>query len=872
MKAVRRAMARLRGALDVNGADATVRREMEAHLEFATEDFIRRGMSPGDARRAALVEARGLAQAQESYRDQRGWPMLDAFRRNLRFAWRGVQRNPGYSMAIVLSLALGIGLNTAIFTVADTVIRRPLPYPDPMEIISIGVLTQRPGETTAGVNWTPYSGLKEWQTSKTLREVAHFAPRHSVVQGEAPPDYVDGGAASQNLLHVLGARPLMGRWFAEVEIGQPLVVLSETLWRRHFNRDPDVIGRTIKVDGEPLTVIGVLPRGVGLPLGAQFWLPDDGEFGAHIIARPVPGISKRVLDAELEMLAPSFARMRQIGYTTSIVTMPLHEQLFGPARPTLRLLLAAAALFLLIACANVTNLVLARTLQRRRELAVRAVLGASARSLSALVTLENMLLAVGGGILGVGIAYLATDVIATFAAPSISMSRDLSVRGSALLFAMGLVVACCLVVSLLPVTGILRDRSIFRLTQSGSHAGRVRGMRQTRRVLVVAQLALALVLVAGAGLLLRSVARLTAADHLGFAPQGVVIMSLRPFYESYRGEAPQRLTDRLVARIRTTPGVTDVALGPAPLVGGSGDGYREGFDMIFTDRRISDQMIWAKYVDDRYVDLFGMRIRAGRGFQRTDDATSQKVVILNALAAKVFFGTENPVGRYLPASVLTKDKANTALVVGIIDDALQNDLTQGAKPEVLLPHAQRPGQSGNINLAVKSSVPAWAMLGTLDRILRETDPNLAPSRLQSMPDVVEASLARHRFVLRLLVVFAGLGFVLAIIGLYAVITYLVAQRSTEIGVRMALGAQRSHVIRLVIGEGAFMAMLGVLIGIPLTLATSRLLGTLLYEVKPWDVQAIGAGTALLAVVALVASFAPARRAAALDPAATLRTD
>jgi predicted permease len=876
MKALRRALARLRGVFDVNGGDDALSREMAAHLEFATEDFIRRGMSPADARRAALLEARGLAQAQESYRDQRGIPMIQVFTRNLQFAWRGLTRNPRYAVAILLSLALGIGLNTAIFTVADTVIRRPLPYPDAMNIITIGTQTQPPGAPEARVSWMPFGTLRGWQKSRTLKEVGYFAPRDEIVQGEAGPEHVNGGAVSPNLLYVLGGKPLVGRWFARNESGYPYVVISEALWRRQFNRDPSVVGKALKINAQSLTVIGVLPRGIGLPLGAEFWRPDNGDFGTQIIARPVAGIPDRAIRAELEALGQGIQNLRKAGYTATVVTMPLHEQLFGPARPTLRLLLAAAALFLLIACANVTNLVLARTLERRRELAVRAILGASARSLAGLVAIENMLLAIGGGILGVGIAYLATDVLAAFAPPAISMSRDVTVQGSALGFAVALVLGCCLLVSVVPVLDIIRDRSIFRLSQGGAHGGRGRAMRGTRRVLVVTQLALALVLMAGAGLLLRSVARLTRADHLGFEPRGVVILSLRPFLNVYRGEALVSLTNRLIERAKQVPGVVDVAMGPPPLVGGNGDGFREGFNVIFNYVRPGDhwskgQMVWVKYIDDHYVDTYGLRVRSGRGFNRSDDSSTQKVVMVNATAARLFLGMENPIGRLVPFPSPT-DRMAKVRVVGLVDDALQNDLAQEARPEILVPLAQGPERSPLVNLAVKSSLTAPVVIGTLGRIVREIDPTLAPSRLESLSDVVDASLARHRFVLRLLVIFASLGFVLAIIGLYAVVSYLVAQRSMEIGVRMALGAQRRHVMRLILGEGALMAGIGILIGIPVALAASRLVESLLYEVRAWDAVALGTGTALLAAVALVASWAPARKAAALDPAATLRAD
>jgi predicted permease len=714
-------------------------------------------------------------------------------------------------------------------------------------------------------------------------EVAFIQPLSHVAAGTRAPENLTGATATANLLTTLGARTERGRWFTESELREPVVVISDAMWKRHFSGDTAVIGQTLRLNGQPRTVIGVMAPGVGLPIGSYFWIPMADLYGQAII-RIREGRTAAEVDAELTRMSP----MRQVydrqKQTLDVVVMPLHDHLYGAARPALLLLFGAAILLLLITSANVTNLSLARALERRRELAMRVALGASQSAVGLLLLLENLLLTLVGGVAGLITAWLVTDSLVALAPPSVVVDGDIHVHGAQVLFAALLVVITCALVSLAPIMTSTPKRLAASLTQSSVQAGRGRSVRRMRESLVTVQLALTLLLITGAGLLIRSVERMTRSDHLGFTTEGVVVATISPFGDRYRVPgASTEFNRRLVEKVRAIPGIDLVSSGPPPLVSGDGTtGYREGFNSLFTwaDPAKRDvaraapategSMVWVKHVDSAYRAMYGLSLASGRWIAAGDDSSSTRVAVLNRAAAKLFFGELNPVGRVLDVSSLKRDGV-APLVVGVVGDALQRDLTVTANPEVFLPVAQQ-SPSGMALLSIKSAAPAVATIDAVRRALFELDPSLAPTRLESMQDVVNASLARHRFVLRLLSLFASLGLVLAAIGLYGLVSYLVAQRTSEIGVRVALGASRQQVIGLVLRESAVLAAVGIGIGIPLTLTGARALSGFLYEVEIYDAVAFAAGPLILAAVAIGAAWMPARRAAAVDPAITLRLD
>jgi putative ABC transport system permease protein len=802
----------------------------------------------------------------------------------LRHAARRLRRSPGYAVPVVVSLALGIGLNTAIFAVIQDVLRRPLPYPDESQLVTAGYRTLRGGSPRAddfpSVTWSLYGhDLEAWREgSRTLESMAVFSSWHMVAAGPAGPEFLEGGTGSSNLLNVLRARTALGRWFATDETNANVVVLSHDFWQRQFAGDPKAIGRTVSVRGEPSTVIGVMPPGVGLPLNAEFWVPSQGMFGEQLVARPRPGVSLTEISRELTTLSPTVARVRERGRVEEVVVRSLREQLFGSARPALRLLTAAAALLLLIACANIANLSLARTLERKRELAVRLTLGASRKSLVSLVVAENFLLAVAGAVLGFMLAALGTRAIAAFGPDDIGRIRDVGVGMNAVLFAGVVAVAAGLLVSVAPVLAAT-DRGVQPLlSESGARATRGRASRRARYALVATQLAVALLLITGAGLLIRSVQRLTRPDHLGFSANGVVIASVPLFGSEYRIEGRRaRLYQQFGDRVRALPGVTAVGFGPPPLVGGRGESLREGFNMIFshadsTGGERSSTTVFVKHIDAEYLDTYRIRLRAGRAFQPSDDSTGQRVAILSATAARRFFHDRDAIGQSLTLRVFTRGGQQAPVVVGVVDDVLQRDLTMEANPEVFLPLAQQPSIDGLPTVAVRTASATAPLIVALRQVLRDIDPQLAASRLEPMQAIIDASLERHAFLLLLLAVFAGLGLALSAIGLYAVISYLVTQRTLEIGIRMALGAQRHNVFGLVLREGALLTITGLAIGIAAALALSRLLAGFLFDVQPHDATTFVVAPTALAIVALLATMVPARRAAGVDPARAMKAE
>jgi putative ABC transport system permease protein len=562
---------------------------------------------------------------------------------------------------------------------------------------------------------------------------------------------------------------------------------------------------------------------------------------------------------------------RREGKNLDVVVLPLHDQLYGSAGLSLWLLLGAAALLLLITCANVTNLSLARALDRRREFAMRVSLGATRASVGSLLVIENLLLALAGAAGGLVLAWLGTDYLVTLAPPSIVIGEDIRVRGTQIVFAASLAVIACLIVSAAPV--IDTTRISIGLGQIGARTGRGRGTRRLRQTLVVVQLALTLLLVTGAGLLIRSVAQLTRSDHLGFSAEGVVVLNVEAIGDRYQDRAARQTFSRdLMLRLRAIPGVQLVSSGPAPLVSGAGDeGYREGFNTLTSwgppGHEEQGRMIWVKNVDPEYRSVYAIPLMRGRWFNATDDSTAARVAMINNEAAHFMFGDVDPIGRQLPMQKFLG--APPPVVVGVVSDVLQRDLALTANPEIYLPVAQQPAITFAM-LSVKSAMPTKTLIAAIQRQLRATSPDLAASRLESMTDVVAASLARHTFVLRLLGLFAALGLALSVIGLYATVSYLVTQRTSEIGVRLALGAPRTRVFGMVVGEAGLIAVVGIAVGTPLTFAAARLLSSFLFEVKTTDVLAYSLSPLLLAAVALAAACAPARRASRVDPAVALR--
>jgi putative ABC transport system permease protein len=797
-----------------------------------------------------------------------------------RDAVRGAVRSPGFGLVVVLSLALGIGANTALFTIIDAVLLRPLPYPRSHELVTAGLAGSN------GITWNVSPRyLDVWLRSKhSFGEVAAFEAYPAPIATTSSAEYREGAQATPELLKVLGIGTAVGRWFSfeEQRTGLNVVVLGYELARRAFASDSAAIGRTLTICGRPWTVIGVLPAGASEPFRAEFWIPmpAGGGGGGQLVARVRTSASIVSIEGELHNLLPPSegADLRQP--SPAVMVESLHDQIFGSPATSLRLIFAAAFLLFLLACTNIAYLSLARVLGRRHELAVRVTLGATRTSLVAPILAENFLLAILGAGAGVLVATWATRVALAVSPPEITRVGDIHVSNLSIIFAAALALGAALLVSSVPAFAVTLG-DVGPLLQTGSQrTGAGRTSERWRRALVVTQLVIALLLMTGAGLCIRSLSRLSHVN-LGFDPRGVVTARL-----SVSSSAPDSGQASVLSRLRTVarrleslPGVSAVSLGPPPLVAGRARNLSDGFDALlfgkFPDGSSADsvhRMIWVKFVDDGYLRTYRIPIRRGRDILSTDDPTSPAVAVVNESASNLFFHGINSIGRPFPAGHWKLSGGRPITVVGEIGDVHQRDVAMEPEPEILLPASQQVTRASFASISVRTSGPPDAMLVATRQVLRDLAPDLPVTRLITMQSVVDASVATQTFLLYLFVVFGMLAVVLASFGLYAVVAFLVAQRTQEIGVRLALGAQKSDVLALVLREGLVLAAIGCAIGTPIALITSRVLAAFLYEISPRDAVTLTVSCLLLTGVSLSAAFIPALRASRVDPMRILRKE
>ena len=797
----------------------------------------------------------------------------------IRRAAHGLKRSPGFTAAVVASLALGVSANTAVFSLVRHALLRSLPYPDANALVAIGTSLQD------GVSWeTMDYNVSAWHgQSGTLAAISWVRDRGRAVVSSGA-ERVRGARAAANLLEVLRVRPALGRWFTADEERQtePVVVLGHAVWRRHFAGDRGVVGRaTLLVDDRLLTVIGVLPPDVGYPAHAEFWYPNSDNLGVEVVARVRPGASLADVRRELRALAPGSELGRKYGNPIDFVVMTLHERLYGVNGPILRLLLGTVVLLLLLACTNVANLSLVRTLERRRELAVCVALGASRRLLASQVLAENGLLALAGGATGALIALWATGLLVRVRPAELAGVGGAGVGVFGVFFAVGVSVLVAVAVSVAPTLAVTRGDLRSAIGQPGALGAGGAAAARTRAALVVAQLAIALLLLTASGLLIRSMARLTRID-TGFNRRGLVLAQLQVGGKRYETSASRRsLVDDLVARVRAVPGVQSVAVGPPPLVGRRGPSFTDGYDNIYSFRDSTApgaprRIIWVKYVDPAYLETFGIRVRAGRGIAAADDVGAPAVALVNAAAERLLFSDGATLGRRLygmpKATAEHTSGGRPITVVGVLPDVRQRDITIPAYAEIWLPLAQQEDPYRDVSVSARTHGDPDVLARAVRRIVATLDSELEPRRIATMDAVVRETLAPQRYVLAALGAFAALALVLAALGLYAVMTYLTATRTREIGVRMALGARPAQILSMILREGLRLAALGASIGLPVAFASSRVMARFLYEVDPRDAQAFLAAPIVLALAALIAAYVPAWRATQVDPLTALRAD
>jgi putative ABC transport system permease protein len=910
--------------------------EIEAHLELETERLKEQGLSAEEARVAARRAFGNVTQAQERFYESGRWLWWGHLVQDLRFGVRTLRRNPAFAAVAALTLALGIGANTAIFSVVEAVLIRPLPYPEPGRLIWISrvlpAIHARLVASTDYIAWleqnetlTGISGLDESVTyNLTGRGVAQRVP---------------GAEVSSNFFSTLGVQPFLGRAFTAGEDrpgGHPVVLLTHSFWRRHFNGDRNVLGQTLTLDNQIFTIVGVMPESFRFPRNPKVELiaplvidptpPAPTVLRIqllHVIARLKPGVTIAEASAEIETISQRLhpddsagagaapargpgggnstpggsrnetrtttaapqpgpgarppaanppARMFNPFEHGQMEVVPLHRELVGDVRPALLILLAAVALVLLIACANVANLMLARASARSKEISVRAALGASRLRLLRQLLTESVVLGCAGGLLGLLLAYGGVHLITAYTpakvAGNIFQLVTIGIDSSVLLYALAASVLTGVVFGLAPALAGSRPELNRALKESGQTLAFSLRRNLLRSVLVVAEVSLSLVLLIGAGLLMKSFYQLWAVDP-GFRPDHVLAFAIELNDSKYPKDMQQAtFFQQLLDRLRVLPGVKEAGLcNSLPLSGRQRMGIGVQFEgqPARSPEQVQSQSASSISVSAAYFRAMGIPIIQGRGFTEHDDANAPQVVILNQTMAHQFFPNENPIGRRM---VMGQGANALATVVGVVGDVRNRGLDAQAQAAFFVPFSQSPDST--MEVALLTAVEPTSMATAVRNAVAAIDPEQPVLDISTMDERLAASVAPRRFNLVLLASFALLAMLLAGVGIYGVVSYSVSQRTHEVGVRMALGAQRRDVLKVILAQGMVLLLTGIGIGLVGAFLLTRFLASLLYGVRPTDSATFAAVSLLLAAVATVACYVPARRATKVDPMVALR--
>jgi putative ABC transport system permease protein len=884
MALLRMASRRLLALFRRNRLEASLDEELRVHLEMLVEENIRRGMAPEEARYAALRSFGGVEQAKEEYRDQRGLPMLETLAQDIRSGFSQLRRNPAFAAVAILTLALGIGANTAIFSVVYAVLLKPLPFRSPGQLVRVFEANDRAGISAEGCS---YLEIQEWQRQNNVFSGMTAVQAHELtLTGRGEPSVVRVSDVTANFFSVMGVPPLLGRTFLPEDGEQgaaPVAVLSEGLWRSRFGADPDLIGRTIDLDKRSFTVIGVMPRDFRFELdgrGGQLWIqivqdPDFGPLAKRpnvdfftAIARLKPTLSLAQGRAEMESLGNRLMQQYHPGDEGRTIRIAsLREAFTEDASAPLLLLLAAVGLVLLIACANVANLLLARATSRAKEFAVRAALGAGrARILRQLLT-ESAVLGLLGAAVGLALAYWGVQGLSGLIPPSFPRAGSIRVDGWVLAFALVLSLGASLLFGVAPALFAADPRLHASLQESAGRPGEGKGRRQARNLLVTAEVALAMVLLVGVGLLIRSFAALLSVNP-GFDTRKILkaVVSLPRFQYS----TPQQwitFSNEVQARIQTEPELRDAAIGlPMPL---ADQPCNLSFSIVNGPSLPPGRSNTADYVSvsPNYFQVMGIPLLRGRYFSEGDAMPTPRVAIISDALARLYFPHQDPLGRQLIFG-FPPDGDVKREIVGVVGDVRDAALNQAPGPMMYVPFAQAP--LWGVGLVIKTSSSADAAARAIRQKVHEVDRDLPVTDIGWMSEAVDRSLGQARLRTWLLGLFGAMALVLAAAGIFGVISYSVSCRTHEFGIRMALGATEREILRMVLKQALRLALAGAGAGIVVALGLTQLISSLLYGVRPRDPATLVVLALLLTGTALLAAYLPARRATQVDPMAALR--
>lgn len=870
--------------------------EMRFHVDMEAADLIARGTAPDDARRLAHLRFGGVSQQKEAALEARSARWLAEAGQDLRYAARLLRRDRAFACVTVLTAALGIGATTAVFSAVDGVLLRPLPFSNPQQLVTIWSANPRQGDDPFTSSPPDFRELASADT-RVVRSLAAFYPTSfTLAVRDDEPARITGARVSSILFTTLGVSPYLGRVLlpAEEQHGSHRVlVISHGLWTRVFGSDSSVIGSMVTIDREPFTVVGVMRPEFRFPeRQTDAWVPLAFEPGAslntrgnyflQIVGRLMPGATASEAQDALQLVAARVAAEHPEGSMTAVRVIPLQEQFVGATvRSALLAFLGAIVLVLLVACVNVASLLLARAAARRRELAVRTGLGASRSRLLRQLLTESLVIGLLGGLVGVVLAWGGVALLRNAGPADLPRVDEIALDIRALAFTALLSVATAVLFGIAPALQASRAK-VSDALRAGQRAVGGDARRRMREMLVAVQMALAVVLLVGAGLLIRSFAAATRVDP-GFRVSSVVTMNVPLARTEYdNGVRMWAFMDRVLERVRGLPGVQSAAVTSALSLGG---GYW-GKMISFGDRAAATRLeqvpdVGYRVVSRDYFATMGVALRAGRVFDANDRAGSPGVALVNETAARKFWQGANPVGTTIwmgPPEALLTNRLPTSFrfprlrVVGVVADERFSALDQPPIAEVYQLSEQVTERGSEKYLVVRSDADPLALAAAVRREVRQLDPYQPVAQVATMSQLVRDALAQRRFSTMLLATFAALGLILAAVGLYGVVSYSVAQRRPELGVRIALGASVRQVVGLVVRQGLRPAITGGVLGLAGALMAARLMSSMLFGVAPADPLTIVAVALLLAGVATVASLIPAQRAARVHPAEALRSD
>jgi putative ABC transport system permease protein len=889
--------AALRALIQKSEVERELDEELRYHIERQTEQNIRLGMNPDEARHAARKAFGGVEQAKERSRDARGVRWIEDLWQDLRYGARMLMKNPGFTLVAVVTLAIGIGANSAIFSVVNSVLLRELPYRGPHRLVM--VWSDRPLQQ-AQTGWTEWpftaANFRDLRDqNQSFEQMAAFTAHRLNITGGDEPELLGGVRATANLFALLGVEARHGRVFHPEE-DQPgnnrVVVLSDGLWRRRFGSDPKIIGQTISLDNESYTVIGVAPPNfqfppkASLPVAYQFPPEVDyytplaltpGEWSNRgpgfltAIARLKPQTSFEQAQADVVAIAERLAQQYpDSNRNESVRLVSMHQQVVGKTQTALLALLGAVGFVLLIACANVANLLLARAAARQKEMAIRAALGAGRRRVIRQLLTESLLLAASAGALALPLAVWNVGLLRTIAADNFPRAGEIGVDGRVVSFTLVVSLLTGIIFGLIPALQASRTDLNETLKEGRRSSGA--GSNRLGGLLVVSEVALSLLLLVGAGLMLRSFIRLMSVDP-GFDPQNALTMVIGLPQSKY--QPPQRAAffDQLLERLRAAPGVRSVGAVYPPLGGGeAGAGFSiEGRPPAAPGE---PRLAAPRWVSPDYFKAMKIQLLKGRVFTEGDSINALPVIIINEAMARQYWPNEDPIGKRVASTDdnFWRDKRLWREIVGVVKDVRYTALDTEARAQMYTPFTQFPPVFSDRTLVARTDGDPLKLVAAVRGEVHAIDKDQPISHIRTMEELVAGSVSERRFNMSLLAVFAGLALLLAAVGIYGVMSYSVEQRTREIGLRMALGAQTRDVLRLVVRQGMTLTLIGAVIGLIAAIGLTRLIKSLLFGVSATDPVTFFVIPLLLALVALLACYLPARRATKVDPLVALKAE